>query len=377
MRGRRTGLWLSLLAAHGCGSSTESNRADAAALDAAAPDAPLGLVPTADAREVAPDLAPDLPPDTAPDITPDAPTAYPRPEYTHLYETGLFTDRAMSAVADGIVEFRPRFVLWSDAADKQRWIKLPPGTRVDTRDMDRWTFPIGTKFFKLFSHGSNKLETRLIERYGPGPQDYWMGAFVWNAEGTDAVFAVDGAQDINGTQHDAPAQKLCPACHNGDDGRVLGFSAMQLSRTPSGPTLRDVVARGWLSDPPPADADYTPPGNDVVSTALGYLHANCGHCHNPHGTSWPDTNMNLRLRVGDKTPEDTGAYQSAVGQKLNYFVRQPGIMLRIAPGDPTTSAVIFRMSSRVTKVGMPPLATEIVDMAGVDVVTRWIASLPR
>jgi cytochrome c553 len=243
--------------------------------------------------------------------------------------------------------------------------------------MDRWTFPIGTKLWKLFSHGANKLETRLIERYGPGPDDYWMGSFVWNAEGTDAVFAVDGAQNINRTDHDAPAQKLCPACHNGDDGRVLGFSAMQLSRTPEGPTLSDVAARGWLTDPPPAGADYTPPGDDVVSSALGYLHANCGHCHNPHGTSWPDTQMNLRLRVADKKPEDTPAYQSAVGQKLNYYVRHPGVTLRIAPGDPASSAVIVRMSTRAPREAMPPLATEFTDMTGIATVTRWIASLPH
>jgi hypothetical protein len=39
-------------------------------------------------------------------------------------------------------------------------------------------------------------------------------------------------------------------------------------------------------------------GADPATTAaLGYLHANCGHCHNQNGTSWPDTQMMLRSVV--------------------------------------------------------------------------------
>lgn len=311
------------------------------------------------------------------DIAIDALTAYPRPRYTSLAETGLYSDFAKAVVAPGIIEFRPRFVLWSDAADKRRWIQLPPGAQIDTQNIDHWVFPIGTKFWKQFAHGKLLLETRLIERYGPGREDFWMGSFVWNADGTVATFAVDGAQNINGTQHDAPAQKVCSACHYGEPGRILGFSAMQLSGTPEGPTLHAIAAMNWLSHAPDAATEFSPPGDALTVAALGYLHANCGHCHNPDGTSWPDTQMNLRLDVASRTVEDAPAYKTAVGQKLTYFVRQPGLTLRIAPGDPSTSAVALRMQSRMPKQGMPPLATEIVDMTGVDLVTRWIASLPR
>ncbi len=342
-----------LLVVGGCGSSASrapdagtDAAVDVAAVDVALPDAPI-----------------------------EAPVAYPRPRYASLAETGLYADLARVEVAQGIVEFRPRFVLWSDAADKRRWVQLPPGTQVDTRDMDHWVFPIGTKFWKQFSHGKLLLETRLIERYGPGPEDFWMGAFVWKTDGSEALFAVDGAQDINGTQHDAPAQKVCSSCHYGEPGRVLGFSAMQLSGTPEGPTLSSLAADGHLSVPP-GDVDLAPPGDATTSAALGYMHANCGHCHNPNGTSWPDTQMNLRLEVANKAVQDTPAYKTAVGAKLTYYVRQPGLTLRIAPGDPTKSAVALRMQSRITKEGMPPLATEIVDMTGVDLVTRWITSLP-
>jgi hypothetical protein len=141
-------------------------------------------------------------------------------------------------------------------------------------------------------------------------------------------------------------------------------------------TLESASRLGMLSAPPPAGARYRAPGDEATSAALGYLHANCGHCHNPLGTSWPDTTMLLRLDVGETTPESTGIYRSAIGQKLNYF-RHPTITTRIVAGDPDASAVIFRMKSRVMKEGMPPIATEVIDPVGIGLVTRWIQSLPK
>ena len=158
-------------------------------------------------------------------------------------ETGLYDDPSTQAVTTEAAAFEPTYRLWSDAASKRRWVRLPPGTQIDSTDMDHWVLPIGTKLWKEFSRGGTLLETRLIERYGEGAEDYWMGAFVWNAEQTEATLAVDGAHDINGTTHDAPAQDQCGACHRGDMGRVLGLSALQMSRPPSvadgrvGPTL--------------------------------------------------------------------------------------------------------------------------------------------
>jgi hypothetical protein len=361
-------LTAALLLATACGSGGSS-------IDAGpAPDAPPEI-DSAAAADAATDLT--VPPDAAPDLArdyPPPPVAYARPRYVHLAETGIFGGTPLAPAVD-LLEFKPTHVLWSDGADKRRWLRLPPGTRIDTSDMNHWVFPIGTQLFKEFSRNGVKLETRLIERYGPDPEDYWMGAFVWTGDQGDAVFAEDGAKDINGTNHDAPPQKLCRSCHAGDAGRVLGFSALQLSREDSGMTLEAAARAGLLSSPPPAGARYRAPGDEPTAAALGYLHANCGHCHNPLGTSWPDTTMLLRLDVGETTPEATGIYRSAIGQKLTYF-RHPTITTRVVPGDPEASAVIFRMKSRVMKEGMPPIATEIVDPVGIDLVTHWIQSLP-
>jgi hypothetical protein len=352
-----------------CGSSAPA----ASSPDAAIPDA------AADATEA--DAAwPWAGHDDAVELSPDlgvdhvVPTSYSRPSYTHLAETGFFSDPTQGTRAPGLVAFAPSYVLWSDGAEKGRWIALPAGAQIDTRDLDHWELPIGTKFWKEFSLGGKKLETRLVERYGPGPDDYWMGAFAWNAEQTDAVFVENGQADLLGTAHDAPAQKQCWSCHLGEPGRSLGFSALQLAGAGPGIRLADLARADLLTNPPPR-TDFHPPGDSLVAATLGYLHANCGHCHNRNGTSWPDTQMDLRVSIDDFTPQMTGAYRTTPGQGVTAY-RNPDYATRVVPHEPTRSALWFRMQSRGSKDQMPPLATEMVDPVGVDLVKRWIESLP-
>ncbi len=302
------------------------------------------------------------------------PGPYPRPAYQHLSETGLFSDLAGRAIEPSATAFEPTYKLWSDGATKRRWIRLPPGTKIDTSDMDHWVFPIGTQLWKEFSLNGVLLETRLVERYGSGPDDYWMGAFVWNVDQTDADLAPDGAQNVGGTPHDVPSQKDCGVCHRGDVGRVMGFSAIQLTAPAVGPDLAALDAAGLLSRSPAAGG--YPLGADAVTTkALGYLHANCGHCHNPNGTSWPDTQMVLRSVVADAGLNASAVVQSVAGVALEYW-RGGDIKLRVSPGHPDQSAVIVRMSARGDMNQMPPLATEVVDPTGLDAVRQWIAGLP-
>jgi hypothetical protein len=322
-------------------------------------------------------VADAAPPDAAVDRAVDhvEPLPYPRPTYAMLSETGFFADPATRTPKPDLLAFTPNHVLWSDGAAKRRWIQLPPGTQIDTSDMDHWVFPIGTRFWKEFSLGGVKLETRLIERYGPGREDFWMGAFAWNAEQTEATFVELGQPNLLGTAHDAPAQKQCWSCHLGEPGRGLGFSALQLAGPGEGTRLQALVDADWLSNPP-VRTDFHPPGEPAVAAALGYLHANCGHCHNPNGTSWPDTQMKLRLDVADTTPEATGAYRTAINMMTMSF-KDTKLPTRIVPGSPEQSALYFRMMSRGTKDQMPPLATEIVDSAGLAVIQQWIGGIGK
>jgi hypothetical protein len=134
--------------------------------------------------------------------------------------------------------------------------------------------------------------------------------------------------------------------------------------------------RSHLPICPPCSGTGRRQGEGPGPAALGYLHANCGNCHNPLGSAWQDGEMNLRLSTDELTPEDTEIFATIVGVPLERF-SEPGYEVRIAPGDTGTSALYYRMSvtSDVARDRMPPLATDDVDDAGLEAVGAWLESL--
>jgi len=296
-----------------------------------------------------------------PVVPPDAevlPSELPQ----RLSQTGLYTDIRAKALDPRLLPFAPANVLWSDGAQKERWYQLPTGAQIDSTDIDHWLFPIGTKFFKEFSRDGKRLETRLIWRVadtGNRERDTLVGAYVWNEAETDAIFAIDGAQNLRGTDHDAPSADTCWRCHIGEPGNALGLSALQLGDVSGLP----------LSAPPAAGTTYAAP-----NPALGYLHANCGHCHNPNGGAWVDSRMILRLDVDERDAATTQIVQTTVGVQLEQWIGH-GYTQRIVAGNPDQSAAMFRMTQRTLNEQMPPIATEFTDPAGIALVRAWIQSL--
>lgn len=293
------------------------------------------------------------------DARPDAivvPSALP----ARLSETGLYADLATKTIASDNVPFTPAHVLWSDAATKLRWIALPAGAQIDATDMDHWTFPVGTRWFKEFARDGKRLETRLIWRVadtGDREADTLFGSYVWDDTESEAYFTPAGALDVRGTQHDVPSADACWKCHIGEVGRSLGFTAIQLGDVSSLPLSQ------------PAATTFTAP-----NAALGYLHANCGHCHNPAGGAWASSSMVLRLAAANEEAAATSLVQTTVGVPLQQWLGH-GYTDRIVAGDPDASAIVHRMAERTPTVQMPPLATELSDADGIAVVRQWIESL--
>jgi hypothetical protein len=294
-----------------------------------------------------------------------------------LSQTGLYVDIAARTLAAGTRWFRPAHELWSDGARKMRYIQLPPDAVIDGTDMNHWRLPVGTRLFKEFSRGGRRLETRLIWRVadtGERERDTLMASFVWRDDGSDALLAPDGATDLGGTDHDAPAAADCWRCHVGEPGRVLGFSALQLDHPGAGYPLDELVRAGRLSGN--GEGGYAAPGDPVTAAALGYLHANCGHCHSPTGGAWSGSNLELRLGVEERDASSTALVRSTVGIALQQWIGR-GFEFRVVPGDSAASAVHARMAQRTPRTQMPPLATEHVDGAGLEQVKAWIDSLPE
>lgn len=290
-----------------------------------------------------------------------------------LSETGLYSDFAKRTIAADVISFAPRYEFWADGAKKARWLSLPPGTKIDTSRIDDFVFPVGTKAWKEFRVGPTLVETRLLMkvREGTGNKSWWEAAYVWRADGSDAVATIGGAVDALGTTHDVPKQEDCLNCHGGVSDVLLGVSAIQLSDPVRNP-LAALAESGRLSTPPPAGIDV--PGSGVVKDALAYLHANCGHCHNAEDVRLAtQSKLRLRLLVDQKTPEVTGAYTTTVGTMMRHTLEN-GVTDVVVKGSPDASGLWLRMG-RTDLYRMPPAGTELLDDAGREIIRQWIAGL--
>jgi hypothetical protein len=312
--------------------------------------------------------------------------ATPKPPQT-LQDTGLYADFEKLEINPKHLGFSPQYPLWTDGATKRRWISLPPGTAIDASDSDAWSFPIGTRLWKEFSFDNRRVETRYLERLADGQWLY--AAYAWSPDGREAQLASErgkrGAHPLGGGRsHAIPSVSDCKVCHQASRNQVLGFSALQLSpdRDPFAPhaeprpapdvDLQYLVERGLLFGLPQSvqEAPRIAAASTTERAALGYLHGNCGHCHNEQG---PLKNIGLFLR------HVSGAsVQPALASTISYPVRKPApgqsadAVLRIEPRHPDRSGLLQRMGSRYPALQMPPLGTELVDTEAVSLIHRWI-----
>ena len=305
-----------------------------------------------------------------------------------LSETGLYAEDG--SIDPGNRMFAPQYPLWTDGAEKRRWVRLPAGARIDVSNVDVWRFPRGTTFWKEFSWNGRKVETRMIRHTSKG--EWLFAAYRWNEAQTEAVLApetgVRGAYEVTaGKRHSIPGVADCLSCHGSAPAVVLGFNALQLSadRDPLAPhaemlhssmlTLSDLVQENrlkpkrpeWLTRPPRI-RDEDP----VARAAIGYLSGNCGSCHNASG---PLARLGFTL-LHDVSGEP-GSPEPAVATAATAVSRfqvpgMEGAARVLHSGHPERSALIHRMASRSPATQMPPLGTVIADSTAVALMARWI-----
>lgn len=287
-----------------------------------------------------------------------------------LSETGLYTDFAARTVTPGVLEFSPKYPLWADGAEKRRFLWLPEGTKIDTSSMDDWTFPVGTKAWKQFTRDGKLVETRLL--WKKAEATWFEMAYAWLPDESDAIAVPNGSKNARGTSHDVPDQVKCNACHANTADTLLGLGAIQLSDGGSG--FLTVLAKSGRLTAPPA-GEFSVPGSPSVSAALGYLHGNCGHCHNDESVRLnTQTKMRLRVLVGQSTPEETGAFTTTVGTVMKHTLAN-GVTDVVVKGDPERSGLWLRMGLR-DFYGMPPAGTQVVDDVGRETIRQWIVGWP-
>jgi len=315
----------------------------------------------------------------------------------NLSEWGFFAGKlADQKPIDGVLPYRLNTPLFSDYAEKLRFVKLPAGQAVQYNPDDVLAFPVGTVLIKTFyfptdfrdaTKGRRLVETRLLVHETNG----WKALeYVWNTDQTDAVLEVAGEQtevaylDGEGNAHRQtyvmPNLNQCKGCHNRSEKLMpIGPSARQLNGElayASGPEnqLTHWQKHGLLTNLPAlTDRPKTPVWNDATTGTLdtrarAWLDINCAHCHRPDG---PASTSGLNLRYNETNPTAWGILKTPVAAGRGSGGRQ----YDITPGKPDESILVYRLESTDPGIMMPEVARKVTHREGVTLVREWIRGL--
>jgi uncharacterized repeat protein (TIGR03806 family) len=314
-----------------------------------------------------------------------------------LSDYGFFTGAMRDQLpAKGTVPYRLNTPLFSDHAEKLRFVRLPANASIPFNDSTVFDFPVGTALVKTFcypndarnpSQGRRLMETRVLLR----EEDGWKALpYVWDEEQSEAWFDpagetqevsyVDGEGRKRRHAYQIPNLNQCKGCHNRSETlSPIGPSARQLTGPvdPARPDESQLVlwSREGLLKGMPADFDISrrvvwndPNSGSVEERARLWLDINCAHCHRPNG---PAATSGLFLGVEEMDPHRLGIRKTPVAAGRGAGDLQYGIV----PGEPDRSILVHRMQSSDPGVMMPELGRSQVDREAVALIRAWIKSM--
>ncbi len=305
---------------------------------------------------------------------------------------------AAQVPADDVVPYELNSPLFSDYAHKARFIKFPEGASVDYKQKEMLDFPKGTTIIKTFyypndftdlSKGKKNIETRLLVHEEKGWAAY---SYIWNDEQTDAMYEVAGGRkDISWVHSDGKKRDLnyvipnvnqCKGCHTYNGKMIpIGPTARQLNGDfayHDGTTENQLLhweKKGLLKGLPElaqVDKAANPddPHASLEAKARAYLDINCAHCHR-EGAPAITSGYLVDFYQSDKTK--LGFYKAPVAAGRGSGNRKYDLL----PVKPDESIIIYRMESDDPGIMMPELARKLKHEEGVQLIRKWIASLPE
>lgn len=291
----------------------------------------------------------------------------------------LFLDAEGERPNAGVTPYALATPLFSDYADKARFVFLPPNTRVSYRADGPFEFPVGAVLVKIFSfatpQGARKIETRLLVRKRAG----WSAdTYVWSAAGREARLQVAGStvqvelartgRAAQPVSYAVPNRNQCKGCHSIDGalapiGPTAGHFATVSSAQPE-PESNRWTRLGLLDGAPAAFTSAL----TLDQRARAYLDINCAHCHNPRG---PANTSGLDLRASQTDSAHWGIRKRPIAAGR----ASADLEFAIDPGKPDRSILLHRMESADPGVMMPELGRTLVHTEGVEMVRAWIAQM--
>jgi len=332
-----------------------------------------------------------------------APSGPPPPEPPALLsQTGAFTNLATLAAAPALIPYDVNSPLWSDAAEKKRWLIVPnDGAPYDASETigfatnGSWSWPTGTVFVKHFALRTNEtdpaslkpLETRFLVK-GTNTGGWYGVTYKWRSDQSDADLLSGAAEDIimvttpSGVRTQLwsfPGRGDCLTCHNANADHVLGLRTCQMNREITYPQtglldnqINALNAVGFFNPVlNPASIPSLPrtvaigDTNATLETRVrSYLDSNCAHCHRPDGVS-------ALFDARFDTP--LGSQGIIDGAVVNPMGIDGARILK--PGSLNQSLLYVR-DSLVGLGQMPPLARNMAHQEYVDTLAQWINSFP-
>ncbi|MDE0950911.1 MAG: right-handed parallel beta-helix repeat-containing protein [Halioglobus sp.] len=314
----------------------------------------------------------------------------------NLSDYRLFADATNPlADANGGVIYDLNTPLFTDYANKYRFVFVPEGAKAAYRATEAFDFPVGTIIAKTFTiqadlrddnSAQDIIETRLMIRRSVG----WIALpFIWNSDKSDAVLTVTGGtQQISWIDNDGdsrmtdyviPNTNNCANCH-GEDGMLpLGTTARSLNKdftydSGTANQLEHWMAVNILSGVPgdtasiPSIPRWKDTSANLGERARGYLDVNCAGCHKPGGAG--DTS-GLLLGYFQPFGTEVGECKRPVAAGGG----SGGFEFDIVPGNAHESIMTYRMLSNELKVKMPEIGRSVIHTEGVALIAEWINAM--
>lgn len=317
-----------------------------------------------------------------------------------LSATGLFTNILTLEPSPALQPYEVANPLWSDGAEKKRWMAVPnDGThntqaeKISFSPDGNWIFPEGTVLVKHFeipvdSTRTKRLETRVMVCM-PGGAKYGV-SYKWNAAGTDAELLLQGVDEVyevtppNGIREkrmwNYPSRSDCMTCHTEVTGHALGLRTHQLNRmvtTSTNGQMRNQLSifssKGLFEIGfSPYQIAETLRSHSIDDTTApvehrvrSYLDSNCSHCHQPGATvPYFDARLTTPLKS-----------QNLINALIQGQFHMDPEGRYIKPSDAGLSAIPLRTASITPGVSMPPLGKNRVDQEAVDLIENYIKGL--
>lgn len=324
----------------------------------------------------------------------------PAPVYPEkLSEWGIYSGRMSDLVpVKGMIPYGLNTPLFTDYAEKTRFVRLPKGESVSYTASGVLDFPIGTLLVKNFYYSADYrkpgiqkdiIETRLLVKESAG----WKAiTYVWNDDQTDAILEIAGDDkmvhfiDNKGVAQQVryviPNQNQCKGCHNQNDQLMpIGPAISRLNGDLNYPTGTENQIDYWkkhgmLVNVPdkkniPRSAVWNDPATgDLNARARAYLDINCGHCHRKEGPA-QTSGLFLQESVNDSTALGINKTPVAAGTGSG------GRMVDILPGNAEGSILWYRMQTTKPGERMPELGRNLVHKEGLALITEWINQMHK